>query len=155
MNAYVFDIKQEISRNSVLNSLKYKSTTDTIDDTQYSIFNFGHIGDGNLHLNVLVRRLPNLRIDSNRVKCSSNSSTIAFAESERDLVVEMIHREINAIIFAETMKRNGSFSAEHGVGQQKLTYLLLSRSQVEVELMRSLKQLWDPKNILNNGKLIK
>lgn len=48
----------------------------------------------------------------------------------------------------------GSLSAEHGVGVQKKKAMLLSRSQEEVQLMRGLKALMDPKNILNPGKVL-
>ena len=49
---------------------------------------------------------------------------------------------------------NGSFSAEHGVGQSKRAYLASYRAGPELNLMRSLKNLLDPANILNPGKVI-
>ena len=153
MDDLVCEIKHEISLNSVLNSFKYRSAFG-IDDTRYEIFNFGHIGDGNLHLNVLVRPLPNLRIDSSRDECTAGNNTSVFSEDEKYQVIEMIHKEINTIIFNGIVKRNGSFSAEHGVGQQKLSYLLLTKSEQEIALMRSLKREFDPMNILNQGKVI-
>jgi FAD/FMN-containing dehydrogenase len=48
----------------------------------------------------------------------------------------------------------GSFSAEHGVGQSKRDYLASYRAGPELNLMRSLKKLLDPANILNPGKVI-
>ena len=47
----------------------------------------------------------------------------------------------------------GSFSAEHGIGQIKKESLLQFKSRNEIELMKSLKKVFDPKNILNPGKI--
>ena len=47
----------------------------------------------------------------------------------------------------------GSFSAEHGIGQIKKESLLQFKSKNEIELMKSLKKVFDPKNILNPGKI--
>lgn len=52
------------------------------------------------------------------------------------------------------MLASGSISAEHGVGLLKKPYLLFTRSQAEVELMRQMKRVFDPVGILNPGKLV-
>lgn len=85
---------------------------------------FGHVGDGNLHYNVV---LPAGAGDSERL------TTAIY-----DLVDEL----------------GGSFSAEHGIGRTKRKYLPRYRGAGEIELMRRLKKALDPNNILNPGKVI-
>ncbi len=85
---------------------------------------FGHVGDGNLHYNVL---LP--------------------AGSDAGAAV-------TAAIYSLVVEFGGSFSAEHGVGQLKRQYLEKYRNPAEIELMRTLKKALDPQNILNPGKVI-
>jgi len=89
-----------------------------------SLVAFGHVGDGNLHYNVL---LPGSNTDRDRL-----TSAIY------DLVDEL----------------GGSFSAEHGIGRTKRKYLVRYRGDGEIELMRRLKKALDPNNILNPGKVI-
>lgn len=91
---------------------------------------YGHIGDGNLHLNIL---------------------------KPEDMSVEDFMAQGHAMspnIFALVEARNGSISAEHGVGLLKKDFLNFSRSEAEVDLMRGLKHLFDPHQILNPGKLL-
>ena len=91
---------------------------------------FGHVGDGNLHYNVVLPR--------------SLSTEEWNAEGDR----------ITRALYDLVQSLNGSFSAEHGVGQSKKAYLESYRSGPELNLMRSLKKLLDPSNILNPGKVI-
>jgi len=85
---------------------------------------FGHVGDGNLHYNVM---LPE-----------------GFEDGET----------VTASIYALATALGGSFSAEHGVGRLKRQYLQIYRSETEVALMKTLKNALDPANILNPGKVI-
>lgn len=85
---------------------------------------FGHVGDGNLHYNVL---LP--------------------AESQEGAAV-------TAAIYGLVADIGGSFSAEHGVGRLKRQFLAEYRGGPEIELMRTLKKALDPQNTLNPGKVI-
>lgn len=90
---------------------------------------FGHVGDGNLHYNVV---LP------------------------RDLPVDEWHAEgerITRAIYDLVADLGGSFSAEHGVGQSKRSWLAEYRAGPELELMKKLKKLLDPADILNPGKV--
>jgi FAD/FMN-containing dehydrogenase len=94
------------------------------------IIAFGHVGDGNLHYNVV---LPDgLTADQRDEFAALGTATVY------DLVAEL----------------GGSFSAEHGVGYLKKSYLTKYRSEVEVNLMRSLKATLDPHNLLNPGKVL-
>jgi len=92
---------------------------------------FGHIGDGNLHLNILKPK--DLSIEQFKQQCA----------------------QANPEIFAILKEFNGSISAEHGVGLLKKAYLEYSRTSIEIELMRAIKKIFDPKNIMNPGKLFK
>lgn len=91
---------------------------------------FGHIGDGNLHLNILK---PN--------------------SMDKEQFIQTC-QQINPEIFKIVQKYEGSISAEHGVGLTKKPYLSFSRSAEEIEYMRALKMVFDPKLIMNPGKII-
>lgn len=90
---------------------------------------FGHIGDGNLHLNIL--KPENLDKDDFFAKC----------------------KVVNEHVFNTVQKYDGSISAEHGVGMTKKPYLAMTRSSEEIEYMKALKQVFDPNSIMNPGKL--
>uniref|UniRef100_A5WCY2 D-2-hydroxyglutarate dehydrogenase n=1 Tax=Psychrobacter sp. (strain PRwf-1) TaxID=349106 RepID=A5WCY2_PSYWF len=90
---------------------------------------FGHIGDGNLHLNIL--KPENLSKDEFFEKCQS----------------------VNDLVFATVQKYGGSVSAEHGVGMTKKPYLNYTRSESEIEYLKALKQVFDPNAIMNRGKI--
>ena len=60
----------------------------------------------------------------------------------------------NDIIYNNTKLVDGSISAEHGIGLDKKKYLIKSRSEDEIDLMRLIKKSIDPKNILNPGRVI-
>ncbi|HEY2747022.1 MAG TPA: FAD-binding oxidoreductase [Polyangia bacterium] len=90
---------------------------------------FGHIGDGNLHVNVM--KPDALEVDAFRART---------AAADRDL-------------FALVQKYAGSISAEHGIGLLKKPYLGYSRSPDELAVLRSVKQALDPLGILNPGKI--
>jgi FAD/FMN-containing dehydrogenase len=91
---------------------------------------FGHLGDGNLHLNVL--RPPGISAIAFRERCEA----------------------VNDAVFAVVDRFEGSVSAEHGVGLFKKKYLHHSRSAAEIAAMRGIKAVFDPDGILNPGKLI-
>lgn len=90
---------------------------------------FGHIGDGNLHLNIL--KPENLSKDEFFAKC----------------------QVVNQYVFDTVKKYNGSISAEHGVGMTKKPYLDYTRTPTEIEYMKALKAVFDPNNVINKGKL--
>jgi FAD/FMN-containing dehydrogenase len=62
--------------------------------------------------------------------------------------------DVEEMVYAPLARRNGSISAEHGIGLQKRAYLHYSRSQPELAMMRTLKQALDPAGILNRGKIL-
>ncbi|MDG2276407.1 MAG: FAD-binding oxidoreductase [Pseudomonadales bacterium] len=91
---------------------------------------YGHIGDGNLHLNIL--KPEGMRVEDFMAQGHAMSPNI----------------------FALVEERNGSISAEHGVGLLKKDFLGYTRSEAEISLMHGLKDLFDPHQILNPGKLL-
>jgi len=95
----------------------------------FEIIWFGHIGDGNMHLNIL--------------KPSELTKEKFFSRCEK----------VSHWVFEIVQKYQGSISAEHGVGLLKKDYLHYSRSKEELQLMKSLKSVFDPGNILNPGKI--
>jgi FAD/FMN-containing dehydrogenase len=90
---------------------------------------YGHIGDGNLHLNIL--KPENLDKAEFFATCS----------------------KVNKWVFEIVEKYNGSISAEHGVGLVKRDYLEYSRSPLEIDYMKALKAVFDPNGIMNPGKI--
>lgn len=97
---------------------------------EFEIIWFGHIGDGNVHLNVL------------------KPEDLDMAEFQRRC------GEVSKWVFEIVQRYGGSVSAEHGVGLLKKDYLSYSRSDTEIELMRQIKRVFDPANILNPGKVL-
>jgi glycolate oxidase subunit GlcD len=95
----------------------------------FEIIWFGHIGDGNLHLNILK---PD-------------------ALSNDDFFAQCI--KVNKWVFDIVEKYHGSISAEHGVGMVKKDYLSYTRSSEEISIMRGIKQVFDPKGVMNPGKI--
>nr|BFD60442.1 FAD-binding oxidoreductase [Bdellovibrio sp. CKG001]BFD63857.1 FAD-binding oxidoreductase [Bdellovibrio sp. HM001] len=91
---------------------------------------FGHIGDGNLHINILRPE----------------------GMSKEEFVKEC--RKVDVLVFEAVQKYKGSISAEHGVGLTKRSFLNYTRSEAEIELMRGIKKVFDPDNIINPGKVI-
>jgi FAD/FMN-containing dehydrogenase len=91
---------------------------------------FGHLGDGNIHYNV---------------------NQPAGADK-----AEYLKRwdEVNAVVFAVVKKYGGSISAEHGIGVMKRDLLPSVKDPVALDLMRGLKRMLDPNNILNPGKVL-
>ena len=91
---------------------------------------FGHAGDGNIHFNL-----------SQPIGADTNAYM-----KNWDAINRIIHDLIMSI--------GGSFSAEHGIGQLKRSDLKRYKSDVELDLMRTLKKALDPQNTMNPGKVI-
>ena len=90
---------------------------------------FGHIGDGNLHINVLK---PD-----------------AMAQDEFVRQCE----QVTKLLAASLKRHGGSISAEHGIGLVKKAYLSSTRSDAEIAIMRGIKRVLDPHGLMNPGKL--
>jgi len=91
---------------------------------------FGHVGDGNIHFNL-----------SQPVDADKDSFLARWDD-------------VNAAVHAIVTDLGGSISAEHGIGVMKRDLMPSVKSPLELEMMRGLKQLFDPNGILNPGKLL-
>jgi FAD/FMN-containing dehydrogenase len=91
---------------------------------------FGHVGDGNLHINVMK---PDAM--------ERAEFFVKTKDADRDL-------------FALVQRHHGSISAEHGIGLLKKPFLSYSRSESEMAVMRDVKRALDPRGTLNPGKVI-
>jgi glycolate oxidase len=89
---------------------------------------FGHAGDGNLHPNILFDKRD---------------------ETEMHRVEAAV-----ADLFAEAVDLGGTLSGEHGVGVLKQPYLEMALGPLAIEVMRGIKQAFDPRGILNPGKVL-
>jgi len=95
----------------------------------FEIIWFGHIGDGNLHLNIL--KPDQLAAEEFRNTCAT----------------------VSEWVFDIVKKYDGSVSAEHGVGLLKKPFLEYCRTPTDIAYMRAIKQVFDPNNIMNPGKI--
>ena len=91
---------------------------------------FGHFGDGNIHYYLLK---------------PSEMSVDNFI---------IMKPKIKSSIYNITLKLDGSFSEEHGIGKTKKQELKKYSSEVEIELMKVIKKSLDPNNIMNPGKVL-
>ena len=91
------------------------------------IINFGHAGDGNIHVNVMVD----------------------LAEAGMEEKMQLALNEI----FRTTVDLGGSVSGEHGIGTAKAPYIGMELDQATLATMRLIKQALDPNNIMNPGKI--
>ncbi|KAH9460468.1 hypothetical protein Pst134EB_008640 [Puccinia striiformis f. sp. tritici] len=94
-------------------------------DLLKGVVGFGHIGDGNLHLNVIAKKWD-----------------------------PKIEEVLEPWIYEKISSHNGSISAEHGLGLMKSPYLQYSQSNTNIQVMKSIKHLFDPLNILNPNKFL-
>ncbi|HMV45309.1 MAG TPA: FAD-linked oxidase C-terminal domain-containing protein, partial [Leptospiraceae bacterium] len=63
-------------------------------------------------------------------------------------------KKVDPDMFSLIQKHNGSISAEHGIGLLKKDFLSFSRSAEEIRLMKEIKNVFDPKGIMNPGKVL-
>src|SRR5690606_33882014 len=95
----------------------------------FEVLWYGHVGDGNLHINILK---PS-------------------ALSKEEFLKRC--RKADELVFKLVQQCDGSTSAEHGVGLLKKEFLPYSRAAGEIALMRGMKKVFDPDGILNPGKI--
>jgi glycolate oxidase len=91
---------------------------------------YGHAGDGNLHVNILL----------------DGDYTVDPMKSRIDRAL----REL----FENTIELRGTLSGEHGIGLAKKDFMPLEQSERVLEWQRKWKAMWDPKELLNPGKVL-
>ena len=126
------NIKHDISV-PISSVARFIEQTDTLLANRFPgirMVTFGHLGDGNLHYNVM----PPAGTDENR-----------FFE-QQSAIYECVHDQVTLF--------SGSISAEHGIGQLKREENMRYKSAVEMSLMRAIKRTFDPLNIMNPGKVV-
>ncbi len=89
--------------------------------------NFGHAGDGNIHVNIMIDKSD---------KDESGRAEKAVKE-----------------IFELVLSFGGTISGEHGIGISKMPYIGMELSQPAIDVMKKIKQILDPKGVLNPGKI--
>jgi glycolate oxidase len=92
------------------------------------IINFGHAGDGNVHVNVLKDGLP---------------------VREWEELVPVVTEEIYRL----ALSLGGTITGEHGIGATRRRYLSLALDETQIDLMRQIRNVFDPNHILNPGKI--
>jgi len=95
-----------------------------------AIYAFGHIGDGNIHFNV------------------------GHGDPAANEALMRGRASVNEVVYDVVATLNGSISAEHGLGQLKREEIRRHKDLIELEMMRGLKNVLDPKGIMNPGKVI-
>jgi FAD/FMN-containing dehydrogenase len=85
---------------------------------------FGHLGDGNVHLNIMAKK-----------------TTLEFES------------QLSNLVFSKIVEMNGSISAEHGIGLLKAGHLHLAKSPQVISLMKHVKRMIDPNSIMNPYKM--
>jgi len=91
------------------------------------VVSFGHAGDGNIHCNIMYNKT-----------CESETKRAKKAVDE---------------LFTATLNLGGTITGEHGVGITKKEYLIQEVGRTQIELMKGIKRVFDPQNILNPGKI--
>jgi glycolate oxidase len=94
---------------------------------QLTIFTFGHAGDGNIHVNIML--------DKNNPREAASAETAV------------------AALFQEVIRLSGTLSGEHGIGITKACFLPMELDQATLAVMQGIKKFFDPHNILNPGKI--
>ena len=122
---------KKINEDIVVPRAKISELISMVDDitAKYSlkIVTFGHAGDGNLHVNIMI-------------------------DDKDEDEVERADKALYEL-FEKVIALGGTLSGEHGVGITKSPYLNLELTKIEIELMKKIKKIFDPNNILNPNKI--
>jgi len=105
-----------------------KGLNDLVEKYGVECQNFGHAGDGNVHTNILKRDMSD--------------------EEWREKIPKFIEE-----VYRLSVSLGGTISGEHGVGIIRKRFLPLAMEKKQIELMKGIKRVFDPNNILNPGKI--
>ena len=98
-------------------------------DNGVDVICYGHIGDGNIHVNILNTK------------------------EETNIIWEGAKNKVLDTIFSKVIEYEGVLSGEHGIGITKKKYFLKYEKKINIELHKKIKHIFDPKNLLNPGKI--
>jgi glycolate oxidase len=115
-----------VPRNRIADFVKYVNKLQK--EYKVRIRSFGHAGDGNLHVYICKDQLPDN----------------VWHDTLSKVIKEM---------YLKAIELKGQVSGEHGIGHAKVPFLKESLGSVQIELMKSIKKAFDPRNILNPGKV--
>ncbi|MPV85707.1 FAD-binding oxidoreductase [Ostreibacterium oceani] len=124
-----FDVSVPISSVAKLINTGYTVVNDLCPDIRP--YPFGHLGDGNIHFNL------------SRPETMSDET---FVNHYKATLVEALHDLVDGL--------DGSFSAEHGIGSQKIADMAKYKDPIALDMMRRIKHAFDPLNLMNPGKVI-
>ncbi|HHX00241.1 MAG TPA: FAD-binding oxidoreductase [Acholeplasmataceae bacterium] len=116
-----------VPRSKVAEYIKF--TYELADKYNMRIPSFGHAGDGNLHIYI----------------CRDDLSVEEF-EKNLELIFDEMYKKANEV--------GGLVSGEHGIGYAKKKYMASNLGAAQIEIMRGIKSVFDPNNILNPGKVV-
>lgn len=128
---------------------------------------FGHLGDGNLHYNIQPygkhsnQSLNNYPPDNNTsvsdtpLQTNININSHLNADKNNKTNESDLGQDINLTVYDDVYAYGGSFSAEHGIGYLKKSWMYQYYDNVSYNLAQNIKNLIDPHNILNPGKVFK
>ena len=94
----------------------------------FAVICYGHAGDGNLHVRIKKEGIPN-----------------SYGNREMNIILRALFKLVKSL--------GGTISGEHGVGLIQKSYMDIVTNTANLHLMRSIKQAFDPNNILNPGKI--
>ena len=97
------------------------------DEYDISIVMFGHLGDGNIHTNIMIDPEDNRELENSKI------------------ILDKIFKYVISV--------KGTISGEHGIGLSKKKYLSYQYSKTEIDIFRKIKSVFDPENLLNPGKI--
>lgn len=126
---YKYDVSVPLARfQSVVDAVRERMIAKDLygDHAVSKVMGYGHVGDGNLHLNVIAKHGYSPEIEA----------------------------ALEPFIYELIASHKGSVSAEHGIGSMKTHALRYSKSDTSIEWMRKIKQVFDPLNIMNPGKVL-
>lgn len=116
-----------VPRNKIAEYVKYVNTLE--EKYGVRIRSFGHAGDGNIHVYLCK---DDLEDQIWKTKCE----------------------QVMKALYDKAIELGGQVSGEHGIGHAKIAYLKESIGETQMSLMRGIKRVFDPKNILNPGKVV-
>ncbi|NOR18050.1 FAD-binding protein [candidate division WOR-3 bacterium] len=147
-----------------------KKLKDCVKKYGANLYTFGHLGDGNIHADIGMIDYSDEHTDDKKTgrngkKGSFENRKLGRWEKRKEIAnrkfqlnsqhinntekIDKMRREVYEI----TLSLGGAITAEHGIGLSKIQYLEMALDNTQIEIMKKIKMIFDPKNILNPGKI--